>query len=174
MARGRESALSARQAGSGWIEFAVVAVLLSTFAAVLMNALLTYQALAEKTAVELTIMNMRTGLRYRIASLIVDGRSGEVAALGGANPVAFLERPPSGYLGEVDAAGSDAELPRGGWRFELPRRELVYRVNREGGFEPAGEGEKVIRLRVESSPGDGSRDALLGVSIRVANPYDWR
>ncbi len=163
-----------RQAGSGWLEFAVAAVVLSVLAAVLLQSLLYYQALAEKTTVELTIMNMRTGMRYRIAELILAGRTREVGGLVGTNPVAWLARPPEGYLGEVDDVAGPDEVPRGSWYFDRRTRELVYRVNRDSGFQPLDGGARAVRLKVV--PGyDADRDgALLGVALAVINRYHWQ
>ena len=154
------------QAGRGWLEFAVSAVLL--------QALLRHQELAERTAVEMTVMNMKSGLRYRIAGLIIDGRTQEIAELAGANPIAWLVRPPEGYLGETDAAEPLPAQPPGTWRFDAARRELVYKVNRGEGFASLDKGGKEIRLRVVAERGSLRQGALLGMSIVVTNRYLWQ
>lgn len=163
---------TATQAGRSWLEFAVAAALLAVFAAVLLPVLLKQQALAERTAVEMTIMNMKSGLRYRIAELILAGRTKDIAALAGANPADWLARPPEGYLGETDAVDPPPQGP-GTWRFETARRELVYRVNRSDGFTAHDGGEPEIRLRVVAEPGSLRQGALLGLSIIAVNRYSW-
>ncbi len=162
------------QAGRGWLEFAVSAVLLSVLTALLLQALLRQQEIAERTAVEMTVMNMRSGLRYRIAELILADRTAEIAALAGANPVGWLARPPEGYLGETDAAELLLAQSPGTWRFDTARRELVYRVNRGEGFSSLDAGSKEIRLQVVSERGSLRHGALLGMSIVVANRYEWK
>lgn len=163
---------TATQAGRSWLEFAVAAALLAVLAAVLLPFLLRQQEAAERTAVEMTVMNMRSGLRYRIAELILSGRTQEIAALAGTNPAAWLARPPEGYLGETGAAEPPPQAP-GTWRFETARRELVYRVNRGDGFTAHDGGEREIRLRVVAEPGSLRQGALLGLSIIAVTPYTW-
>lgn len=174
MERARSASRARREAGSGWLEFAVAAVALSVLGAVLLQHLIAYQALAERTTVELTIMNMRAGMRYRIAELILAGRTREVRGLVGANPVAWLARPPEGYLGELEGGDGRGAIPRGAWYFDRVSRELVYRVNNDSGFRALDGGGSEIRLRVV--PGyDADRDgALLGVALAEINRYHWQ
>lgn len=174
MPGGGKHACRKGQAGSSWLELATAAALIAVFAAVFLSAVRDYQLLSERTVVKLTIMNMRSGMRYRIAELILAGRTREISGLVGANPVAWLARPPEGYLGEVNAAAPPMEVPPGTWAFDRQTRELVYQVHHDWGFKPLDESGKVIRLAVvpagESSP-DGS---LLGVAIVAKNRYDWQ
>lgn len=161
---------AATLAGRSRLEFAVAAVLLAVLAALLLQSLLRYQEVAERTAVEMTVMNMRSGLRYRIAELILAGRTKEVAGLAGSNPVGWLARPPEGYLGEADAA--ESPQPPGTWRFETARRELVYRINRGEGFTAHEGGAQEIRLSVVAEPGSLRQGALLGLSLATSR-YTW-
>lgn len=162
---------AATQAGRSLLEFAVAAALLAVLAALLLQALLRYQEVAEKTAVEMTVMNMKSGLRYRIAELILAGRTKEIAGLAGSNPVGWLAHPPEGYLGETDAV--DSPQAPGTWRFETATRELVYRVNRGEGFTAHDGGAQEIRLRVVAEPGSLRQGALLGLSLTVSR-YAWK
>jgi len=163
-----------RQGGSGWLEFAVSAVVIAVLAAVLLPALLAYQALAEKTAVDLTIMNLRTGLRLRIAELILAGREREVAGLAGANPVRWLEHPPERYLGEIDPPEGLGGIARGAWFFDRRRLELVYRVHHESWFAPAPGEAAAVRLRVAAEGVPTGNGALSGVALRVTRDYNGR
>ncbi|MGE0355581.1 MAG: hypothetical protein AB7P08_01575 [Burkholderiales bacterium] len=168
------AARAQRQGGSGWLELGVSAVVVSVLAALLLAALLAQQALAEKATVELTILNLRTGLRLAVAELIIAGREREVASLAGANPVRWLERPPEGYLGEIDTPEDPARMPGGAWYFDRGRRELVYRVSHDGGFETLPGEPAVVRLQVALERGSARKEALLGVVLRVNNRYNWR
>ena len=162
------------QAGSSWLELAVAAALIAVFAAVLLSAVRDYQLLAERTVVKLTIMNMRSGMRYRIAELILAGRTREISGLVGANPVAWLSRPPEGYLGELNGATPAVEVPPGAWAFDRQKRELVYRVHHDWGFKPLDESGKVIRLAVVPAGASSPDGSLLGVAIVARNRYDWQ
>jgi hypothetical protein len=156
----------ARQAGTGWLEVAAVAVVISVLAGTLLLKLLDYQLLAQQTATDLIIANMRTGLRFRVAALIVAGRTQEIGGLAGANPVDFLDRPPAGYLGELGADDGTRDLPPGHWFFDIRKRELIYVVNKEDGSASPGGGEKLMRLRVVAK-GLNSRESPPAVSIQV-------
>ncbi len=114
-----------RQRGSGWFEFAALAILLSILAGVLMRELIAYQALAEQTVVDLTVRNMRSGLRWQVAERLLRGQVGAIATLEGANPVAWLARPPEGYAGEFGAREPAPQAP-GSWYFDRERRQLAY------------------------------------------------
>ena len=67
-----------RQTGLSWLEFSVVASVLAVLAGSLLTALLYYEELAEATVVQLTIENIRSGLRYQIADRLVAGRTPEI------------------------------------------------------------------------------------------------
>ena len=109
-----------RQTGLTWLEFSVVASVLAVLAGSLLTALLYYEELAEATVVQLTIQNIRSGLRYQIADRLVAGRTSEIGQLLGANPVSWLERPPDGYVGIV-RTGSVRSLPAGSWFYDIDR-----------------------------------------------------
>lgn len=87
-------------------------------------ALLDLQATAEKTTLDLTVRNMRTGLQLRMGELMLASRVREIPALAGQNPVQWLAQPPERYLGELDAPPQNP-APRS-WYFDRRTRELVY------------------------------------------------
>jgi len=63
-----------KSAGATLLEFAVAASVLGVLAFVLLDRMTYYQALAEKTTVEMTVINMRSGLRYKVAEMLMHGR----------------------------------------------------------------------------------------------------
>ena len=101
--------------------FAVIAVV----AGILLTRLLYIEELAEKTAVDLTILNIRSGIRMEIARRILDRAPLELKSHAAQNPVRWLEQPPPAYLGEL--RGREPANPAGGsWYYDADRRELVY------------------------------------------------
>jgi len=146
---------------------AVIAVL----AGGLFHALLRYEELAEKTAVDMTIRNLRSGLRWQIAERLLRGSPTETAALVGANPIGWLERPPDGYIGEH--AGPSADLPRGSWYFDTDSRELAYRPNLTLHFEaPAGRSDE-IRWRVIARRRGNLVLSAEGLTLDETTQYRW-
>ena len=112
--------------GINRLEFTVSVSIIGVAATFLLGAALYYEELGEKTEVELTVLNIRAGLRYQVADRMINGRMPELAALEGSNPVRWLERPPRNYAGERRSANLE-EIERGQWGFDPDRRELRYR-----------------------------------------------
>ncbi|MFA6986497.1 MAG: prepilin-type N-terminal cleavage/methylation domain-containing protein [Arenimonas sp.] len=135
------------QRGYSLFELVCVILVVSVLGLVLLDRALRYQAMAEKTAMELTIMNMRSGLRLRVAELMMADRTNELGGLVQDNPIRWLEKPPANYLGEIHNP-QRARLPVDTWHFDPDRRELVYllRRNRFFGDEPAEETAVVLKV----------------------------
>jgi len=160
-----------RQTGLTWIEFSVVASVLAVLAGSLLTALLYYEELAEATAVQLTVQNIRSGLRYQIADRLVAGRSPQIGQLLGANPVSWLERSPDGYVGIV-RTGSVRSLPGGSWFYDIDRGEIGY-VPKLSFHLAAEPGERAIlrwRMQALRSPAPGEAEGLMLVAV---TPYRW-
>lgn len=125
------------QRGIGLFEFAAAVAIIGVFGAVLLERMLYLEEYAEMTAMELTVLNMRTGLRYRTADFLVRDKVSEIATLADENPVNWLQNRPESYLGDFDLK-PDTDL-RGKWYFDKSRHELVYTVNNRRHFLPAGD-----------------------------------
>ena len=95
------------QCGASFLELAVCVALMAIFVGVLLERALYYQEYAEKTAMESTAENIRTGLRYKVADLILANRASEIPALAEENPINWLAERPPNYLGELDSAPAD-------------------------------------------------------------------
>ena len=160
-----------RQSGLTWIEFSVVASALAVLAGSLLTALLYYEELAEATVVQLTIQNIRSGLRYQIADRLVAGRTAEIGQLLGANPVSWLERSPDGYLGMV-RTGSVRSLPAGSWFYDIDRGEIGYvpKLSFHLVAEPGGRAILRWRMQALRSPTPGEVEGLMLVTV---SPYRW-
>ena len=152
-----------------WMEYGVAAAIIGVAAAVLLGAALYYQELGEKTEVELTLLNIRAGIRYQVADRMINGRMNELAALEGSNPVRWLERPPRNYVGERRAADLE-EVDRGQWCFDPDRKELRYRPRLHNFLSPE---LSVLRWRIVplfSTVGDRTIESLALVNLE---PYRW-
>lgn len=165
-----------KEKGLTLFELAVVAAILGILALVLLDRVLVYQEMAEKTVVELTAMNMRSGMRYRVAELMVHNQEGEIAAMVGENPVKWLEAPPPNYLGELSGPQENEIFP-GNWYFDKNERELHYRVKRERHFVSGPSGKHELRFRVTSSTkraeAGGAEMPVQGVTLTLVEPYRW-
>lgn len=116
--------LARLQHGRSWFELGVVAAVIGVIGWFWIGAVLELQAQGEKTTVDLTIRNMRTGLQLQMTDLMIQNRAKEIPSLAGQNPVQWLAQPPDHYLGEVDRTPQDP--PPASWYFDRRIRALVY------------------------------------------------
>jgi len=114
-----------KEYGYSLLEFFIASVIIGLVAVFLLERLLSYQEYAEKAAMELTVTNMRSGLRLQVAELMTQERLNEMGTLVKQNPVHWLETSPPNYLGEL-APPVPKTLAQGNWYFDTSRRELVY------------------------------------------------
>ena len=135
----------ARRRGASRLELVVSIALFAIVAAVLLERALYYQEYAEMTAMEMTVANMRSGLRYKVADLIMDNRLSEIATLIDENPIGWLSSLPENYLGEYDAAPQTAIA--GKWYFDRTKHELVYTPNNRRHFVPSSGEDFILRYR---------------------------
>jgi general secretion pathway protein G len=162
-----------KQVGFTLFELVGIIFVASVLALVLFDRLLFFQAQAEKTVMEMTVINMRSGLRLRVAELMMQNRMDEVGSLVHENPINWLAAPPSNYIGEFQNPEQNA-IPANTWYFDTWRRELVYTLGHDHilGAEPAH--ETALRFRVaavERPPvnGAGAVPKVEGVTlVRVA------
>ena len=147
--------MPARRAG-GWqrgyslFELLCVIIIASVVMLVLLDRTRHFQALAEKHAMEMTIINMRSGLRLQVAGLLIAERRDEVGDLVSENPINWLEAPPPNYLGELRNP-QRSKLPGNTWHFDPGRRELVYMPHRGKFFWEDPAEEKTVILRVTAA-----------------------
>jgi len=131
------------QMGISLFELVVAIAIVGVFGGVLLQRLLYLQEYAEMTAMDLTVANLRTGLRYKTGELLIRDKVSEIATLADENPVNWLQNPPENYLGEFDRK-PDTDL-RGKWHFDKTRHELVYTVNNDRHFLPASDQDCALR-----------------------------
>lgn len=143
--------------GSSKLEYAVVAIIFGVLATALMQRLELVQAEAERTAVDLTIRNIRSGMQLAQGELIMHGEDGRIGELARQNPVLFLGKLPDGYEGEAVSP----EQP-GGWTYNPTLRELAYKPR----LEPAFAGQAELRWRYQAVLADGQ---IRGLRLSALN-----
>jgi hypothetical protein len=160
-----------RQTGLTWLEFSVVASVLAVLAGSLLTALLFYEELGEATVVQLTIQNIRSGLRYQIADRLIAGRTAEIGQLLVANPVSWLEQSPDGYVGIV-RTGSVTSLPAGSWFYDIDRGEIGYVPKLSFHLVVESGGRTILRWRMQAlrSPTPATVE---GLTLAAVTPYRW-
>jgi general secretion pathway protein G len=165
-----------RQRGASQLELIVCLTLFGIFLLVFLERALYYQEYAEKAAMEMTVANMRTGLRYKVADLIMNNRLSEIPTLADENPIDWLEARPENYLGEFDTPPGSGTAGR--WFYDRARRELVYTVNNRRHFVPSEGEDFTVRYRAirvmppARPPADGSRTQTW-VSLAQLHGYSW-
>ncbi len=155
-------------------ELCVVLALIAALGGGWLAALLYYQELAEKTAVELTVLNVRSGMRFAIADGMINGRGAQAGDILQANPMGWLEKPPPDYAGEI-AGSAVASLPEGSWFFDTERREFGYlpRLDFHLTIEAAagGAAERALRWRVRGMRAKNGE--VEDVSLVPVTRYRW-
>ncbi len=156
--------------GMSQIELAVVLALVAAISGALLSALVYFEELGEKTAVDLTIRNIRTGIRLEMARQIAGGASPDMHGLIASNPIVWLERPPPGFRGVLEA-GDARRLEAGGWYFDAGRRELVYKPRLTFHFRVPEHQAPVIRWRL--SVRSTAQRSEHWPELAPVTPYSW-
>ena len=163
-----ENAKDQRQRGFSLFEFVAAIAIVGVLGGVLLQRMLYLQEYAEMTAVDLTVANLRTGLRYKTGDLLMRDKVSEIATLADENPVTWLQDHPENYLGEFELK-PDVDL-RGKWYFDKTRHELVYTINNRRHFLPASDQDyalrwHAVRLRAQEEGTPGSKNNLQWVAL---------
>jgi len=159
------------QFGMSRLEFSVVAAVLSVLAGALLMASLYYEEMTESIVVQLTVRNMRSGMRYQIADRLIQGRTHELSAMVRANPVAWLDRSPEGYVGPV-RHGDIGSLPKGSWFFDLDEQELGYIPKLSFHLSVERDRREILRWQVQALRSQVPSD-VQGLMLVPVNPYRW-
>ncbi len=89
---------------------------------------------------EATIANMRSGLRVRVAELMIGGQMARMGDLLQENPITWLAAPPANYAGALPQADDGQPVP-GHWYFDAARQQLVYLPQHRRFFQSDGGAE---------------------------------
>lgn len=131
--------------GFSKLEFAVAVAVLGLLAPVLLLRLNAIQTEAERTEVDITVRNIRAGIRMAESERILRGEENRIIEIVQANPIDFLARSPDG------TAGASVADPSAQWNFDAARRELVYRPRSPDAFGGATELRWRYVARVDSA-----------------------
>ncbi|MBS1208973.1 MAG: hypothetical protein H6R19_1371 [Proteobacteria bacterium] len=121
---------------------------------------------AEKVAVEVTVMNMRSGLRLEKARRIAIGQS--LDDLAGVNPLMFLEAP---LVGECSKKLQETSktIKSGKWSCGRDKNEAVYIPQRQRHLKMRQEGvDKRLMWQTRLTDHDGKV-----VEVVLMTPYQW-
>lgn len=132
---------------------------------VVAERLLDYMALAERTAVEVTVNQVISAANTRLAYATLRGEALNPEAWNQHSPFALAGLSPVNFVGELDSAQAGT-LARGSWAFDRERAELVYQPRLGLGLhtsDPHG----ALRFRGGLVPG-----AVAYRLVPVA-PYRW-
>jgi hypothetical protein len=124
-----------------------IAALLIVF---LVERMLDYMELAERSAMERTVINVNSGINLRLAQEMLQGRLIDMRGALARNPFALAGMNQPNFLGEQELP-SLASLPTRSWVYDLTRRELVYLPRLHRGLRTP-ENEAVIRFRLTQNP----------------------
>src|SRR3954468_4973308 len=165
-----------RQQGASQMELVVSFALFAILVTVFLERTLYYQEYAEKTAMEMTVANMRSGLRYKVADLIMNNRMSEIATLADENPITWLASRPENYLGEYDSV--PGAVTQGKWYYDRTAHELVYTLNHWRHFVPSGGEDFAVRYRCMPIKADQKKDAndpspQTWVTLAQLQRYTW-
>lgn len=114
-----------RAAGFTLFEFAVVACIFGLLMMVALERVAYYRRAGDEAGVQALLINMRSALSGKVMALQAQGREQEIPALAGANPVAWLERSPDNYAGEL-TPDSARNVKAGNWYFDLEQQKLIF------------------------------------------------
>lgn len=165
-----------RTLGASRLELLIALIAIGVIAALLLERLTRYQEYTEKVVMEATIAHMRSGLRVRVAELMIDGQAARMGDLLGENPITWLAAPPANYGGLL--AQPDAGNARPGhWYFDAGHRQLVYFPQHRRFFH-SDSGANEVRLQAMArTAGAGltrtPTGLVEGVALVLATPYRW-
>lgn len=163
--------------GLPMLEIGIIVALVGIFFAILRHQLLYYWELAERTTVQLTISNMRTGLRLEMARRLMNKEPQTIPALTGLNPMHLLETPDH-YLGERPRV-DPARIPPGHWVYSRHNGHLYYvpRYKRYLRMQPE---QKLVFLEfvlesIDKSAEASANKAAIPGDVRLVSvrPYQW-
>lgn len=121
--------------GFSMVELAVTLSIVGIILSSILTRVLFYQREAEKLATDQVVRALRQSLQLQLASLMARGRIGDLPGLLEQNPMDWLARKPSNYLGafyEVTAM----ELDVGNWYFDKKEKKLVYLFSHSENYGP--------------------------------------
>ncbi len=152
------------------LETALFVIIAGILATVLIDRLQRMAELAEKAAMEVTVLRVQSALQLRIALASLKGAPLDTQRWPRGNPFELAQAIPPNYLGELSAPDLRA-LSAGNWFFDRDRGELAYLVNRSRYFSGGSDPVPVVRYRLDAGAPQGA--AFPQASLRLVTPYRW-
>lgn len=162
-------------------EFVIALILLGILSMIVLEYMLHYIEVAEKSAMETTVMYLRSALRLRLAEVLAAENAAAAISLTRDNPMDWLQDKPYNYAGAFDAP-SPGSIMEGKWYFDTKSRELVYLVEYGREFVPDQDGLKRVRFHIiapslekaiKESRVISVSEIVRGVSLAKVKPYTW-
>ncbi len=154
-----------------YLQSALYVIIAAILAATLMERLLTYAELAEKSAMEATLNRLQSSLYTRVALLALKGEYEAIDALPRRSPFADGAMQAANYRGEF--VGVPAELEGGTWLFDQVRHELVYVPNLKRHLVADPDDPTVAHLRFRLEVQRSPAHVFTGVTVRPVTSFSW-
>jgi hypothetical protein len=141
------------------LERGLYAALAAIFIAIFASELLDYMELAERAAMEATLMNAVAAINVQTARDMLGSPKRDSDRT--RNPFEFAGMAPANFAGELHGSLP----PAGSWGYDSASAELIYAPRLHFKLHTSN-GQPVLRFRVESGPGAVKR------VVPIA-PYEW-
>ena len=141
-------------------ELAVTVAVIGILLSVMLNRMGYYRAEAERLAFEQTVTALRAEVRLHMFALTIAGKSMEIPAMAGQNPMNWLAQKPANYLGEFYSPDTK-KLALGNWFFDRSDGLLVYLLNESNTFD--SKGSELLKFKVSLS--QGSKISAAGATV---------
>lgn len=141
------------------LERALYAAIAGVVFAIFASELLDYMELAERTAMQATLMNAIAAINVRAARDALTSPPAQSART--RNPFQLAGATPANFAGELDGSLP----PAGSWGYDRASDELVYAPRLHLRLHTSN-GEPVLRFRLESERGPLQR-------LAPVTPYRW-
>ena len=138
------------QTGISCFELLGSVIIIVVLGSVLLHRLVRYQEIARNAVIEMTVSNMRSGLRLRVAELTMAERGSEITQLVGQNPVQWLEAPPANYRGQLAGTGAVGIGPDS-WYYDTDQRVLVYVFVKDSEFLETNSKQRTLKISVTAT-----------------------
>ena len=159
--------VSAKQRGASLLEFAVTVTVICILMGLLLQRIWYYQDQAERTAVEMTVANVRTALEIKVAERNFPGRNIDLTVLAEENPFNLLKHRPANYTGELFHP-SDKEIGEGKWCFDRADKSLIYLLNNRNSFVDAQSKRLKFKVKLFRLPQSPAKPSATPEPERVA------
>lgn len=169
-----------RVQGFTFLELIIVMCLIAILAIVALDNYRSVLVQAERVTIEQNINMLQNSASTLVAEAIVTGETAAMARYHKANPMRFLLKPPSNYLGEFNQPDL-SEIPSGNWYFDIALEHLVYVLKYPDRVEIQVSDPKRLIFQLKLSYKDKNQDGIYqqthdrlnGLVLEPLIPYDW-